>query len=115
MLKKEDIFPELLNYASNMVKNNFSARDVRKWLQERNFDITDFFMALTLIKTNKLDAQSYAEVSKEFMENFKNEIIENHSRSRFYYHENSLLYRAALNHVGQESSIEMTENPPILT
>ncbi|MCL9683373.1 hypothetical protein [Legionella maioricensis] len=82
MQQKEDkieIAPELIQYASDVVKNNYTCRDVRKWLEGHQHNIESFFIALTLVKKGNLKPENYKEVAQEFLDKFKTEIITNWS------------------------------------
>ncbi len=70
---------ELLQYASDVVTNDYTCRDVRKWLEEYHYDVKSFLVALTMIKKGNLEEESYKAVGQEFLAKFKTEIKQNWS------------------------------------
>lgn len=94
--EKIEIVPELMEYASDTVKNNCTCREVRKWLEKHNHSIQSFLVALTMIKKGNLADESYQEVSQEFLAKFKIEIIKNWSPRFQSAPPQTPLYQAAL-------------------
>jgi hypothetical protein len=77
MQKKNDkmeIAEELLQYAAEAEKNNYTCRNIRIWLQNNHHDIQSFFAALIQIKRNNQENVSYEEVSQGFLAKFRTEI-----------------------------------------
>lgn len=77
MQDKKEITPELFSYAFEVANNQHSCREIRKWLEEKQYSVKEFLIALTLAKKGNLDETSYQEIAQEFMIKWQVEIKKN--------------------------------------